>query len=126
MICPPVLHSDLAAFGATMGISLTALGAVLLGRKQGIFSSIVGRKLMHICTGPVFVMAWLLFPDDSGYAPLLASLVPGVITLYFLFVGLGWIHGKLLVSTVSRSGTRSEVLKVCPRLVIIVIGHRVD
>ena len=55
---------------------------------QGWIESRLSRKIIHIGTGPIFVLCWLLFPN-VWYARWLAALVPFAITVQFAFIGLG-------------------------------------
>lgn len=70
----------------------------------------LSRKIIHIGTGPIFVLCWLLFNDgiSSRY---LAALVPGLITAQFLLVGLGVIKDEAAVKALSRTGNRREILR---------------
>ena len=77
---------------------------------RGIISSQLSRKIIHIGTGPIFVLCWLLFSDQFS-ARLLAALVPFAITLQFLFIGIGLIKDQASVDAMSRYGDRREILK---------------
>lgn len=70
----------------------------------------LSRKLIHIGTGPIFVLCWLLFPD-VWYARWLAALVPFLITLQFAMIGLGVVKDEASVKAMSRSGDRREILR---------------
>jgi phytol kinase len=77
---------------------------------RGWISSHLSRKIIHIGTGPVFVLCWLLF-NESPSARYLAALVPGLITVQFLLVGLGIIKDEAAVKALSRTGNRQEILR---------------
>lgn len=77
---------------------------------RGIISSQLSRKIIHIGTGPIFVLCWLLFSDKFS-ARLLAALVPFAITLQFLLIGIGLIKDQASVDAMSRHGDRREILK---------------
>lgn len=77
---------------------------------RGWVSSQLSRKLIHIGTGPLFVLCWLLYPDVP-IARYLAALVPFVITLQFALVGLGIWRDEAAVKAMSRSGDRREILR---------------
>jgi phytol kinase len=77
---------------------------------RGWISSHLSRKIIHIGTGPIFVLCWLLF-HEAPSARYLAALVPGLITLQFLLVGLGIINDEAAVSALSRTGDRREILR---------------
>ena len=70
----------------------------------------LSRKIIHIGTGPIFVLCWLLF-NDAPFARYLAALVPGLITVQFLLVGLGIIKDDAAVQAMSRTGDPREILR---------------
>jgi phytol kinase len=75
-----------------------------------VISGPLSRKIIHMGTGPIFVLCWLLFP----VAPLsryLAVLVPLAITVQFALVGLGIMKDQASVDAMSRSGDRREILR---------------
>jgi len=77
---------------------------------RGWIDSRLSRKLIHIGTGPIFVLCWLLFPD-IWYSRWLAALVPFAITVQFALVGLGIMKDEASVKAMSRSGDRREILR---------------
>jgi phytol kinase len=77
---------------------------------RGIIESRLSRKIIHIGTGPIFVLCWLMYPDVF-IGRWLAALVPLVITLQFALVGLGVIKDEAAVKAMSRTGDRSEILR---------------
>jgi phytol kinase len=77
---------------------------------RGILDSRLSRKLIHIGTGPIFVLCWLMFPD-LPVSRWLASLVPLVITAQFALVGTGVIKDQAAVKAMSRTGDRREILR---------------
>ncbi len=70
----------------------------------------LSRKIIHIGTGPIFVLCWLLFPE-TPLSRWLAALVPLAITLQFALVGLGLMEDEDAVKAMSRSGDRRELLR---------------
>jgi phytol kinase len=70
----------------------------------------LSRKVIHIGTGPIFVLCWLLFPDVpiSRY---LAALVPLLITVQFALVGAGIIKDEAAVDAMTRTGNPREILR---------------
>ena len=76
---------------------------------RGWIESHLSRKIIHIGTGPIFVLCWLLFPD-VWYAKWLAALVPFLITVQFALIGLGVIKDEASVKAMSRTGDRREIL----------------
>ena len=77
---------------------------------RGWIESRLSRKLIHIFTGPLFVLCWLLFPD-VWYSRWLAALVPFAITAQFALIGLGIMKDEASVKAMSRSGDRREILR---------------
>jgi phytol kinase len=77
---------------------------------RGWIESRLSRKLIHIGTGPIFVLCWLMFPDVP-ISRWLAALVPFAITAQFALVGLGIIKDEASVKAMSRTGDRREILR---------------
>ena len=78
--------------------------------QRGWIESRLSRKLIHIGTGPIFVLCWLMFPE-IWYARWLAALVPLLITAQFALVGLGVMKDEASVKAMSRTGDRREILR---------------
>lgn len=77
---------------------------------QGWIKSRLSRKIIHIGTGPIFVLCWLLFPGE-WYDRYLAALVPGLITVQFALIGLGIVKDDASVKAMSRNGDPGEILR---------------
>ena len=77
---------------------------------RGMIESRLSRKLIHIGTGPIFVLCWLMYPDVH-LSRWLAALVPLVITTQFALVGTGIIKDEAAVRAMSRTGDRREILR---------------
>ncbi len=77
---------------------------------QNLISSSTSRKIVHIGTGPVFLLCWLLFPDHI-LSKFLAALVPLLIVLQLTLVGLGFLNDGSSVKAMARKGSKSELLK---------------
>jgi phytol kinase len=77
---------------------------------KGWIESRLSRKIIHIGTGPIFVLCWLLFPN-VWYARWLAALVPFAISVQFALTGLGVIKDDASVKAMSRSGDPKEILR---------------
>lgn len=84
------------------------LNNFLASRK--IISNQLSRKIIHIGTGPIFVLCWQLFPE-SVYSPYLAALIPFLITIQFFLIGVGIIKDQSSVDALTREGDRREILK---------------
>jgi phytol kinase len=77
---------------------------------RGWIDSRTSRKLIHIGTGPIFVLCWLMYPD-VWISRWLAALVPLLITVQFALVGLGVVKDEAAVKAMSRTGNRREILR---------------
>lgn len=77
---------------------------------RGVIESRLSRKLIHVGTGPIFVLCWLMYPDVE-ISRWLAALVPLVITAQFSLVGTGIIKDEAAVKAMSRTGDRREILR---------------
>jgi len=93
----------------TFVIALTFLRLMDFFAHRRWIESRLNRKLIHIGTGPIFVLCWLMFPDVPA-SRWLAALVPFAITLQFALVGLGIIKDDSAVKALSRTGDRREIL----------------
>jgi phytol kinase len=77
---------------------------------RGWIESWLSRKLIHIGTGPIFVLCWLMYPDVQ-ISHWLAALVPLLITAQFVLVGTGILKDEAAVKAMSRTGDRREILR---------------
>lgn len=105
-----MLSNLFLALVLTLLIALSWLRLNDFAAHRGWVGSSLSRKIIHIGTGPVFVLCWLLFPDKAA-ARYLAALVPLGITFQFLLVGLGVVEDDAAVEAMSRSGDRREILR---------------
>lgn len=105
-----MLGNNVLALVATLALSLLWLRLNDFLAHRGVISSPVSRKIIHIGTGPIFVLCWFLFTDHES-SRYLAALVPLGITAQFFLVGAGIIQDKAAVAAMSRSGDRREILR---------------
>ncbi len=94
----------------TFIIALAFLRLMDFFAHRGWIESRLSRKLIHIGTGPIFVLCWLFFPDVPE-ARWLAALVPFAITVQFALVGLGIMKDEASVKGMSRTGDPREILR---------------
>jgi len=94
----------------TFIIALTFLHLMDYLAHRGIIESKLSRKIIHIGTGPIYVLCWLMYPDMQ-ISRWLAALVPLVITAQFALVGTGIIKDEAAVKAMARSGDRREILR---------------
>lgn len=105
-----MLKNNLIALALTVTIAIVWLRINDYFAHKGWVSSEISRKIIHIGTGPIFVLCWLLF-NDSPITPYLAVLVPLGITAQFALVGSGVIKDPSAVEAMSRTGDRREILR---------------
>lgn len=94
----------------TFVIAVAWLRIMDFAAHQGWVESRLSRKIIHIGTGPIFVLCWLLFPGE-WHDRYLAALVPGLITVQFALIGLGIVKDEASVKAMSRSGDPREILR---------------
>jgi len=94
----------------TFAIALAFLRLMDYFAHRGWIESRLSRKFIHIGTGPIFVLCWLMYPD-LPISRWLAALVPLVITVQFTLVGTGIIKDEAAVKAMSRTGDRREILR---------------
>ena len=105
-----MLNNNFIALIITFALSLIWLRIMDFAAQRGWISGHLSRKIIHIGTGPLFVICWLLFNSDP-IARWLAALVPLAITAQFVMVGLGLMKDEAAVKAMSRNGDRREILK---------------
>lgn len=105
-----MFSSNLIALVLTLAIALIWLRFNDYLAHKGWVSSSLSRKVIHIGTGPIFVLCWLFF-NDTKTAPYLAAIIPLGITLQFALVGFGVIRDPAAVEAMSRTGDRREILR---------------
>jgi phytol kinase len=94
----------------TFAIAVFFLRLMDILAHRGVIESRLSRKFIHIGTGPIFVLCWLMYPDVE-ISRWLAALVPLVITAQFVLVGTGMIKDEAAVKAMSRTGDRREILR---------------
>lgn len=105
-----MLGNNLLALVVTLAAALLWLRINDTLAHRGLISSQLSRKIIHIGTGPIFVLCWLLFTSATN-ARYLAAIVPLGITIQFFLVGVGVIKDKAAVDAMSRQGDRREILR---------------
>jgi len=105
-----MLNNIWIAFGVTFAAALIWLRVNDFLAHRGFISGPLSRKLIHMGTGPIFVLCWLLFPDTLT-SRFLAALIPLAITAQFALVGLGVVKDQAAVDAMSRTGQREEILR---------------
>lgn len=105
-----MLNNNVLALVITFGAALAWLRLNDYAAAKGWVESRLSRKIIHMGTGPIFVLCWLLF-DDSESSRYLAMLVPLLITLQFALVGFGVIKDEAAVQAMTRTGDAREILR---------------
>ena len=104
--------SPFLALFITLVLALAEIRALDFAAHRGWIESRLSRKLIHILTGPLFVLCWLFFPSpDLWYYRWLAALVPLLFTVQFALIGLGIVKDEASVKAMSRNGDRREILR---------------
>jgi phytol kinase len=101
--------NNIFALMLTFAVALAFLRMMDFFAHRGWVEPRLSRKLIHIGTGPIFVLCWLFFPD-APESRWLAALVPFAITVQFVLVGLGIVKDEAAVQAMSRTGDRREIL----------------
>jgi phytol kinase len=101
---------DAVATVLTFAIALGWLRVMDALAARGVIGQSDSRKLIHIGTGPIFVLCWNFFSAQTA-ARYLAALVPLAITAQFVLVGTGVIRDPAAVQAMSRTGDRREILR---------------
>jgi phytol kinase len=94
----------------TFVLTLMFLRAMDFIAHRGWMDSKLSRKVIHIGTGPLFVLCWFLFRETPD-ARWLAALVPFAVTVQFALIGLGVIKDEASVKAMSRTGDPKEILR---------------
>lgn len=105
-----MLANNILALAAAFALALIWLRLNNYFAHRGWISGFLSRKIIHIGTGPIYVLSWLLFTDAAS-ARFLAALIPLAITAQFVLVGVGVIRDPAAVKAMSRTGDRKEILR---------------
>jgi len=105
-----MLSNNFLALIITFTTALIWLRINDLAAHRGWISGQLSRKIIHMGTGPIFVLCWLLF-DAVPASRYLAALVPLSITAQFVLVGLGIIKDEAAVQSMTRTGNPREILR---------------
>ncbi|WP_404786116.1 diacylglycerol/polyprenol kinase family protein [Altericista sp. CCNU0014] len=102
-------HDAIAAF-ITLALALLWLRAIDAIAHRGWLEPKLSRKIVHIGTGPLFVLCWPLF-SAAASARYFAALVPLSITAQFVAIGVGWLQDPAAVTAMTRAGNPREILR---------------
>ncbi len=105
-----MLSSNILALVITFVVALVFLRFNDYLAHRGLVEPHLSRKIIHIGTGPLFVLCWLLF-NANAINKYLAALVPLAFTIQFLLIGIGVMKDEASVKAMSRTGDRREILR---------------
>jgi len=105
-----MFSNNIIALIITFVLALAWLRINDFAAHRGWISSQLSRKIIHMGTGPIFVLCWPLFPNDY-VSRFFAALVPLLFSLQFLLVGIGILRDDAAVQAMSRTGDRREILR---------------
>lgn len=105
----PWLHDSVVAV-LTLLVALSWLRIMDTLAARGWLEQKLSRKIIHIGTGPLFLLSWPFFSFEPG-ARYLAALVPLSITVQFVGIGLGLVEDPDAVQAMTRTGNPQDVLK---------------
>lgn len=101
---------DAAATFITFVLALSWLRLVSMLAQRGWLEQKLSRKIIHIGTGPLFVLCWLFY-SEAPTARYFAALVPLAITLQFFAIGTELIKDAAAVQSMTRQGEPAEILR---------------
>jgi phytol kinase len=104
------LLQDIIATVITLAAALAWLRLIDALAHRGLIEQRLSRKIIHIGTGPLFVLCWNFF-SAAEHARYLAALVPLAITAQFVLVGLGLVRDPAAVQAMTRHGDPREILR---------------
>jgi phytol kinase len=104
------IAQDAVATVITLALALGWLRLIDALAARGRIEQRLSRKIIHIGTGPLFVVCWNLF-SAQPWARWCAALVPLGITAQFFLVGIGVVKDEAAVKAMTRNDDRREILK---------------
>lgn len=104
------VNQDAASFAFTAVAALSFVTFFDKLAEWDIFDSKTSRKLLHLSTGPLFVLCWPFYSSHPN-AKFVAMLTPVLNLIRLLLIGSGLVDGKFAVKAASRSGDRFELLR---------------
>lgn len=104
------VNQDAASFAFTAAAALSFVAFFDKLAEWDIFDSKTSRKLLHLSTGPLFVLCWPFYSSHPN-AKFVAMLTPMLNLIRLLLIGSGVVDGKFAVKAASRSGDRFELLR---------------
>ncbi len=109
-LVPVPWQQDLIAMALSFLVALSFLKFNDLIVVRGWLPEYITRKLVHIGTGPLFLLCWPFY-SEAWHARWFAALVPASLTAVFALIGLGILKKDDFVAAMSRSGDPRELLR---------------
>lgn len=106
----PTGVQDLIATVVTFAVALAWLRIIDTLAHRGLIESRLSRKIIHIGTGPLFLLCWPLFSGEP-WARFAAALVPLAITVQFILLGFGIVKDPPAVQAMTRRNDPREILR---------------
>jgi phytol kinase len=100
---------DIVATVVTLAVALGYLRSMDALAQRGFIEQRLSRKIIHIGTGPLFLLCWNLF-SAQPWARWCAALVPAAITVQFFLVGVGVMKDEAAVKAMTRHNEPREIL----------------
>ncbi|KAL0047392.1 hypothetical protein WJX82_002228 [Trebouxia sp. C0006] len=101
---------DLLATLLSASLAYVLVKTLEFSASQDYLSQLVCRKVVHISTGPLFVLTWPLF-SAAPTARVCAAAVPLCNAFRLILVAIGTMESKATIQAVSRGGSRQELLR---------------
>lgn len=105
-----LVNQDAVSFAFTAVAALSFVKLFDSLAERDVFDSKTSRKLLHLSTGPLFVLCWPFYSSHPN-AKFVAMLTPTLNFIRLALIGSGLVDGKLTVKAASRSGDRFELLR---------------
>lgn len=103
-------NPNVVAFTCSTTIIVAFVEIVKVLARNGYLNAWRRRKLLHILTGPIFILTWPFFTNTVEGSQFAAA-VPAVMTLKFFLIGAGVISDPDTVKSACRSGNKEELLR---------------
>jgi phytol kinase len=84
------------------------MGLVVFLQYRLAFGSSITRKIIHIGTGPIFMLTWVLFPNIP-ISKYLAAVIPLTVVSLLVFTGFGIVKNPILIKLMARRGDGKEL-----------------
>ena len=110
----PVLNSallqDIVALLISLAIIVVWLRLNAIVAERRWLPQVLTRKLVHIGTGPIFLVAWNFF-SIAWHARWLAALIPSTVLIQFVLIVSERVTRQGLVTSMTRTGEPRELLR---------------